>query len=57
MNYKVIALAVIVIFVFGTVYAGVAIEEADAAKSKKKHKVKSVKAKKGLIAQHLQNHR
>ncbi|MBI5859264.1 MAG: hypothetical protein HZB73_00675 [Nitrosarchaeum sp.] len=34
-----------------------AIEEADAAKSKKNHKVKSVKAKKGLIAQHLQNHR
>lgn len=44
------ALAVITIFVFGVVYAGVALEEADAAKSKKHDKKKSLKAIKGMMA-------
>lgn len=57
LNSKVLALAVIAIFVFGTVYAGVGIEEADAVKSKKNHKVHSVKAKKGLLAQQIMKHR
>lgn len=50
---KIMALAVITIFVFGTVYAGVALEEADAAKAKKHDKKLSAKAKKGMLAQHL----
>ena len=57
MNYKVLALAVIVVFVFGTVYAGVGIEEADAMKAKKNHKVNSVKAQKGLMAKQMLKHR
>lgn len=57
LNSKVVALAVIAIFVFGTVYAGVGIEEVDAVKSKKNHKVNSVKAKKGLLAKQIQKHR
>lgn len=57
LNSKVLALAVIAIFVFGTVYAGVGIEEADAAKSKKNHKINSVKAQKGLQARNMLKHR
>jgi len=56
MNSKVISLAVITIFVFGTVYAGIAVEDADAVKSKNDKKFKSAKAKKGWLAQKMQNY-
>jgi len=38
------------ILLFGTIYASVGLEEADAAKSKKDTKKKSEKAKKGMLA-------
>lgn len=46
---KTMLLAAITVMMFASVYASVALEEADAAKSKK-DKLKSVKAKKGWLA-------
>ncbi|MBM3904457.1 MAG: hypothetical protein FJ357_04930 [Thaumarchaeota archaeon] len=47
---KIVALSVMAILLFGTIYASVGLEEADAAKSKKDTKKKSEKAKKGMLA-------
>lgn len=47
---KIVALSVMTILLFGTVYASVGLEEADAAKAKKDTKKKSAKAIKGMLA-------
>jgi hypothetical protein len=47
---KIIALGVMAILLFGTAYASVGLEDADAAKAKKDTKKKSAKAIKGMLA-------
>ncbi len=47
---KIVALSVMAILLFGTAYASIGLEEADAAKAKKDTKKKSVKAMKGMLA-------
>ena len=47
---KIVALSIMTILLFGTIYASIGLEEADAAKSKKDTKKQSTKAKKGMMA-------